>query len=73
MVDRPAVVTSCCVTSAEALVAQELWMLPGILAAQIDARTGTLEVDFDPDQLSLEQIAEALADIGYPASPAANA
>jgi hypothetical protein len=72
MVDRPAVGTSCCVTSAEALVAQELWMLPGILDARIDARTGTLEVDFDPDRLSLEQIAEALADIGYPASTPAN-
>ena len=66
VVDRPAVGTSCCVTSAEALVAQELWMLPGIGDAQIDARSGTLEVDYDPHKVSLEQIADALADLGYP-------
>jgi copper chaperone CopZ len=68
MVDRPAVGTSCCVTSAEALVAQELWMLPGIVDAQIDAHSGSLDVDFDPAVVSLAQILDALADVGYPAS-----
>ena len=68
MVDRPAVGTSCCVTSAEALIAQELWMLPGILDAQIDARAGRLEVEFDADLVSLEQIGAALEEVGYPAA-----
>ncbi|MFN8523690.1 MAG: cation transporter [Chloroflexota bacterium] len=67
IVDRPAVGTSCCVTSAVALVAQELWMLPGVLDAEIDERTGRVRVERDPSVLDTERLVEALAEIGYPA------
>jgi copper chaperone CopZ len=66
MIERPAVGTSCCVTSAEALIAQELWMLPGVEDAQIDARVGTALVTFDPATVSEDEIAAALGDVGYP-------
>jgi copper chaperone CopZ len=66
MLVRPAVGTSCCVTPAEALIAQELWMLPGILDAEIDARTGHIVVEFDPDVVNRAAIFDALAEIGYP-------
>jgi copper chaperone CopZ len=66
MVDQPAVGTSCCVTSAEALVAQELWMLPGVADAEIDPLTGSVVVDYDPAALQPDEIAAALREIGYP-------
>ena len=66
--ERPAVGTSCCVTSAEALIAQELWMLPGVLDAEIDAQGGRVRVDFDPALVSSDAISEALSEIGYPAA-----
>lgn len=66
LVDRPAVGTSCCVTSAEALIAQELFMLPGIEDAEIDPRRGRVLVSFDPRRLSAAEIVAALAEVGYP-------
>lgn len=67
LIERPAVGTSCCVTSAEALIAQELWMLPGVDDAAIDTRTGLVRVTYDPAVVSPEAIAEALGEVGYPA------
>lgn len=66
--ERPAVGTSCCVTSAEALIAQELWMLPGVHDAEIDTRQGLVRVEFDPVVVSDGAILEALSEIGYPAA-----
>ncbi|MCC7106687.1 MAG: heavy-metal-associated domain-containing protein [Chloroflexi bacterium] len=66
MLVRPAVGTSCCVTPAEALIAQELWMLPGVLDAEIDARTGHVVVEFDPEVVDRAAILDALGQIGYP-------
>ena len=66
LVDRPAVGTSCCVTSAEALVAQELWMLPGVADSTVDPWTGRVTVTFDPDRITPGEIRGALADVGYP-------
>ena len=43
-------------------------MLPGVLDAEIDARRGRVRVDFDPAVVSSEAVAEALAEIGYPAA-----
>jgi copper chaperone CopZ len=71
LVDRPAVGTTCCVTTAEALVAQELWMLPGIVDATIDPRSGIVEVVIEPAHVSLDEIRQALSEIGYPAEVAA--
>ena len=68
--ERPAIGTSCCVTSAEALVAQELWMLPGVDEAEIDAGAGRVLVTYDSAAVSADQIAEATAPIGgAPVSP----
>jgi copper chaperone CopZ len=66
LLDRPAVGTSCCVTSAEALIAQELFMLPGVNDAEIDPRTGRVSVEVDPDAVSRSDVERALAEIGYP-------
>ena len=68
LVERPAVGTSCCVTSAEALIAQELWMLPGIDDAAIEPFTGSVTVYYDPTQVSSSEIRAALAEVGYPAA-----
>ena len=70
LVERPAVGTSCCVTSAEALIAQELWMLPGVADTAIDPWAGRVTVSFDPDRVTPDDIRTALAEVGYPpASP----
>ena len=68
LVERPAVGTSCCVTSAEALIAQELWMLPGIADTGIDPRTGRVTVSYDPTRVTADEIRAALAEVGYPAA-----
>jgi copper chaperone CopZ len=70
LIERPAVGSSCCVTPAEALVAQELWMLPGIDDTLIDERAGRVTVSFDSDLVSMDDILGALADVGYPAQVA---
>jgi hypothetical protein len=69
MIDQPAVGTSCCVTSAEALIAQELWMLPGVADAEIDALKGEVVVEYDATVLERADIAAALCEIGYPPVP----
>jgi copper chaperone CopZ len=66
LVERPAVGTSCCVTSAEALIAQELWMLPGVLDAQFNCRAGCVQVSYDPEVVTAEEIGAALGEVGYP-------
>ena len=72
LVERPAVGTSCCVTTAEALIAQELWMLPGIADTGIDPHAGRVTVSFDPARVSADEIRAALAEVGYPvATPTA--
>lgn len=70
LVDRPAVGTSCCVTSAEALIAQELFMLPGVEDAEIDPYSGQVSVRVDPSRVSPAEVERALAEIGYPPSGA---
>jgi copper chaperone CopZ len=66
LVERPAVGTSCCVTSAEALIAQELWMLPGIADTDIDPYVGRVTISFDPRRVTADEIRAALAEVGYP-------
>lgn len=73
MIERPAVGTSCCVTSAEALIAQELWMLPGVRDAEIDPRRGWVDLAYEPETVSVGEILAALSDVGYPASVACDA
>ena len=72
LLERPAVGTSCCVTSAEALIAQELFMLPGVEDAEIDPRAGRVVVRLDPRQVSAAEVSAALAEIGYPPNAASS-
>jgi len=69
LIERPAVGTSCCTSTAEAIVAQELSMLPGIDDLAIDCAAGTVQVTYQPAAVTEDEIAAALDDIGYPAQP----
>jgi hypothetical protein len=65
---RPVVGTSCCVTTAEAAIAQELWLLGGIDDFRLEEDQATLWVRLDEGQTSPEALRASLADIGYPAA-----
>ena len=67
LIERPAVGTSCCASTAEAIVAQELSMLPGIDDVAVDTEGGHVSVTYDAGAVDLEVIQGALEDIGYPA------
>ena len=71
LIDRPAVGTSCCASTAEAIVAQELSMLPGIADVSVDQARGEITVTYEPGSVDLEVIQAALDEIGYPALIAA--
>lgn len=66
LVDRPAVGTSCCATTAEALIAAELFLVPGVIDLRVDVAAGRLEVVTDPSRVGPEVVADALDAIGYP-------
>ena len=66
LIERPAVGTTCCVSSADAIVVQELSMLPGIDDVVVDLAAGAIEVTFAPGSVTREEMATALAEIGYP-------
>ncbi len=67
LIERPAVGTSCCASTAEAIVAQELSMLPGITDVSVDQPRGEITVAYEPDSVDLDVIQAALDEIGYPA------
>jgi len=69
LIEPPAVGTTCCASTAEAIVAQELSMLPGIDDLAIDCSAGTVQVTYQPSAVTHDQITAALEDIGYPADP----
>jgi hypothetical protein len=66
MLERPAVGTTCCVTTAEAIIAQELSLFPGVVDLSVDAAGGEVVVSFAPDQVSEDELAAALDEVGYP-------
>jgi hypothetical protein len=66
MLERPAVGTTCCVTTAEAIIAQELSLFPGVVDLSVDAAGGEVVVSFAPDQVSEDELAPALDEVGYP-------
>jgi len=66
LAERPAVGTSCCASTAEAIVAQELSMLPGVDDVLIDCAAGTVEVRYVAALVTPDEIASSLAEIGYP-------
>ncbi|HEV2125637.1 MAG TPA: heavy-metal-associated domain-containing protein [Chloroflexota bacterium] len=70
LVLRPAVGTSCCAATAEAIVAQELFMLPGIEDVAVDVDGSAVTVTYQPSLVDRSAIIEALDEIGYPAEGA---
>ena len=66
LIERPAVGTSCCATTAEALLSSELFLLPGVLDLSVDVVHGQLDVITDPSRIDATAVADALNDIGYP-------
>ncbi len=66
LVERPAVGTSCCASTAEAIVAQELSMLPGVEDLGVDLEAAEVTITFRPDRVEVSDLAAALEEIGYP-------
>jgi hypothetical protein len=50
------------------MLAQELWMTPGVEDVRIDSSNGLVELRYDPLLISPHQIATGLAEVGYPAA-----
>ena len=68
IIERPAVGTSCCASTAEAIVAQELSTLPGVDDLTVDAGAGVVSITFWPADVDEAALAAALEEIGYPPS-----
>ena len=68
LIERPAVGTTCCASTAEAIIAQELTMLPGIADIAIDLAAAKVAVTYEPAAVDLPTITAALEEIGYPAT-----
>lgn len=66
LLDRPAVGTSCCATTAEALLSSELFMLPGVIDLTVNVDLGRIDVVTDPARIDAGTVIDALDDIGYP-------
>ena len=66
LIERPAVGTSCCATTAEALLSSELFLLPGVLDLAVDAARGRLDIVTDPARIDSGAISLALEESGDP-------
>ncbi len=66
LVERPVVGTTCCASTAEAIVVQEMCLLAGVEDVAVDCAAGTVEVTYEPAKVTEGEIAAALAEIGYP-------
>jgi Cu+-exporting ATPase len=62
-------VTGMTCASCVAHVERALRELPGVSQAIVNLATGTAKVEFDPSQVSLEQMAQAVREVGYEAVP----
>ena len=62
-------VTGMTCASCVAHVERALRELPGVSQAIVNLATGTAKVEFDPSQVSLEQMAQAVREVGYEAAP----
>jgi copper ion binding protein len=62
-------VTGMTCASCVAHVERALRELPGVSQAIANLATGTAKVEFDPSQVSLEQMAQAVREVGYEAAP----
>ena len=70
LIERPAVGTTCCAATAEAIIAQELTMLPGIEDVAVDLDAAIVSVTFNPAAVSQAEIENALEEVGYPGTVA---
>ena len=70
LVERPAVGTTCCAATAEAIIAQELTMLPGIEDLAVDVDGATVSITYNPRAVSQAEIESALEEVGYPGTVA---
>jgi mercuric ion binding protein len=64
VLDVPAMNCALCPLS----VKKALEKVPGVLAAKADLATRTAEATYDPDRVSVEKLAKAVTDAGYPAT-----
>ena len=71
LIERPAVGTTCCASTAEAIIAMELTMLPGIEDVTVDVDGAKVDVTYDPRAVSADEIGAALEEVGYPGTVAA--
>ncbi len=62
-------VTGMTCASCVAHVERALRELPGVSQAIVNLATGTAKVEFDPAQVSLEQMVQAVHEVGYEAAP----
>lgn len=53
----------------ESTVSKVVGALPGVLSVESSAQTKRVEVDIDPDQVTVDQIMSAMAAAGYSAEP----
>jgi copper ion binding protein len=51
-----------------ATIKEEVGTLPGVARVEADPDTKRVEIDFDPDRVSLAQIEATLDEAGYPVS-----
>ncbi len=66
LIERPAVGTSCCASTAEAVVTQELSMLPGVEDVVVDGAAGMVRITYRSGGVAEWELAAALTEIGYP-------
>jgi Cu+-exporting ATPase len=62
-------ITGMTCASCVAHVERALRELQGVSQAIVNLATGTAKVEFDPSQVSLEQMAQAVREVGYEAAP----
>jgi P-type Cu+ transporter len=66
-------ITGMTCASCVAHVERALRELPGVSQAIVNLATGTAKVEFDPVQVSLKQMAQAVHEVGYEAAPVVEA
>jgi copper ion binding protein len=50
----------------EAAIKEAVGALPGVVGVAADAAAKRVEIDFDPDRVTMAQIETALDEVGYP-------
>lgn len=64
--ERPYLGSGCCVVLARELIADELRSWPGVHAVDVDDRDGRIELTVERDRRFLQDMLEAVEDLGYP-------